>query len=342
MTSIPSKKIVNKKNAQPLVDKKSKSDIVVDAQTIKDGTVDLTKKEGIKTKSSAHNKIQEISNKALLSSSQIVALIVGIIAISATLWTSFVYIPYINDQTDESKAAKQKKEEEEKKFREKSEKQSKLASEASSIKLNETDIWNVNMQIKVGDNDSQNIIFTMDKSYAPATVENFIRLSYRGFYNGLIFHRMVKEKDFVVLQGGDPKGDGTGGETASGDPVPDELWLEKPVYDISNQQSKKITNEPKFRSPSLYTNFNKDTGVVTYRKGLILMAKTQAVDSATSQFFITLDNTILPAEYTVFGIVKDESMGVIENLAKNLNPVTQEGSQTTPPNKKVIIEKVSI
>lgn len=333
MTNLPSKKMVNKK---------SKSAVVVDAQTIKDGTIDFTKGKKVDTKSSTHNKIQEISNKALLSSSQIVALIIGIIAISATLWTSFVYIPYINDQTDESKAAKQKKDEEDKTSREKSSKQSKLAGEASSIKLNETKAWDVNMQIKVGDSVSQNIMFTMDKSYAPATVENFIRLSYRGFYNGLNFHRMVKEKDFVVLQGGDPKGDGTGGETASGDPVPDELWLEKPVYDISNQQSKKITNEPKFRSPSLYTNFSKDTGVVTYRKGLILMAKTQAVDSATSQFFITLDNTILPAEYTVFGVVKDESMVVIDSLAKNLNPVTQEGSQTTPPDKKVIIEKVSI
>lgn len=333
MTSLPSKKMVNKK---------SKPAIVVDAQTIKDRTIDFTKEKKDETKSSASHKIWEISNKSLLSSSQIVALTIGIIAISATLWTSFVYIPYINDQTDESKAAKQKRDEEEKTSREKSVKQSKLAGEASSIKLNDTKAWDVNMQIKVGDSASQNIMFTMDKSYAPATVENFIRLSYRGLYNGLNFHRMVKEKDFVVLQGGDPKGDGTGGETASGDPVPDELWIEKPVYDTQNQQSKKITNEPKFRAPSLYTNFSKDTGVVTYRKGLILMAKTQAVDSATSQFFITLDNTTLPAEYTVFGVVKDESMGVIDSLAKNLNPVTQEGSQTTPPNKKVIIEKVSI
>ncbi|MDE3841159.1 peptidylprolyl isomerase [Bacillus methanolicus] len=56
--------------------------------------------------------------------------------------------------------------------------------------------------------------------YAPKTVENFITHSENGYYNGLIFHRVIK--DFMI-QGGDPKGNGTGGESIYGHPFEDEF-----------------------------------------------------------------------------------------------------------------------
>ncbi|EIJ80709.1 peptidyl-prolyl cis-trans isomerase [Bacillus methanolicus PB1] len=56
--------------------------------------------------------------------------------------------------------------------------------------------------------------------YAPKTVENFITHSESGYYNGLIFHRVIK--DFMI-QGGDPKGNGTGGESIYGHPFEDEF-----------------------------------------------------------------------------------------------------------------------
>src|SRR5947209_10725413 len=97
---------------------------------------------------------------------------------------------------------------------------------------------------------------------APKTVENFVTLAKKGFYNGLTFHRVVP--DFVV-QGGDPKGDGTGG----------------PGYNIPAE-------------------FNKQK----HLRGSVAMARSQSPDSAGSQFYITygpqphLDNS-----YTVFGKV---------------------------------------
>ena len=97
---------------------------------------------------------------------------------------------------------------------------------------------------------------------APKTVENFVTLAKKGFYNGLTFHRVVK--DFVV-QGGCPKGDGTGG----------------PGYNIPAE-------------------FNRNQHV----RGSLAMARSQHPDSAGSQFYITygaqphLDNN-----YTVFGKV---------------------------------------
>jgi peptidyl-prolyl cis-trans isomerase B (cyclophilin B) len=95
---------------------------------------------------------------------------------------------------------------------------------------------------------------------APKTVENFVTLAKKGFYNGLNFHRVVP--DFVV-QGGCPKGNGTGG----------------PGYQIKAE-------------------FNKQKHV----RGTLAMARSQDPDSAGSQFYICYGTTPhLDGQYTVFG-----------------------------------------
>ena len=97
---------------------------------------------------------------------------------------------------------------------------------------------------------------------APKTVENFVTLAKKGFYNGLNFHRVVA--DFVV-QGGCPKGNGTGG----------------PGYTVKAE-------------------FNKQKHV----RGTLAMARSQDPDSAGSQFYICYGNTPhLDGQYTVFGKV---------------------------------------
>ena len=97
---------------------------------------------------------------------------------------------------------------------------------------------------------------------APKTVENFVTLAKKGFYTGLNFHRVVP--DFVV-QGGCPKGNGTGG----------------PGYTIKAE-------------------FNKQKHV----RGTVAMARSQHPDSAGSQFYICYGSTPhLDGQYTVFGKV---------------------------------------
>ena len=97
---------------------------------------------------------------------------------------------------------------------------------------------------------------------APKTVENFVTLAKKGFYNGLNFHRVVP--DFVV-QGGCPKGNGTGG----------------PGYTVKAE-------------------FNKQKHV----RGTLAMARSQDPDSAGSQFYICYGPTPhLDRSYTVFGKV---------------------------------------
>ena len=97
---------------------------------------------------------------------------------------------------------------------------------------------------------------------APKTVESFVTLARKGFYDGLNFHRVVP--DFVV-QGGCPKGDGTGG----------------PGYQVKAE-------------------FNKNKHV----RGSVAMARSQHPDSAGSQFYICYGATPhLDNNYTVFGKV---------------------------------------
>jgi len=108
---------------------------------------------------------------------------------------------------------------------------------------------------------------------APITTKNFIDLADSGFYNGLKFHRV--EPGFVV-QGGDPKGDGTGG---SGKTIPLEI------------------------NPDL-----------KHVKGALAMARSQNPNSASSQFYITLDETpSLDGSYAVFGKVV-HGMDVVEKI----------------------------
>lgn len=125
---------------------------------------------------------------------------------------------------------------------------------------------------------------------APNTVNNFIELSNNGFYNGLIFHRVVK--DFVI-QGGDPEGTGMGG----------------PGYSISGE----------FEN----NGFKND---ISHEKGVLSMARSQHPDSAGSQFFIvTKDSKNLDKEYAAFGKVT-KGIDVIDKInnvevGKNDKPV---------------------
>ena len=97
---------------------------------------------------------------------------------------------------------------------------------------------------------------------APKTVENFVTLAKKGFYDDLVFHRVVPG---FVVQGGDPKGNGTGG----------------PGYTIKAE-------------------FNKNKHV----RGSVAMARSASPDSAGSQFYITYgEQPHLDGSYTVFGKV---------------------------------------
>jgi cyclophilin family peptidyl-prolyl cis-trans isomerase len=106
---------------------------------------------------------------------------------------------------------------------------------------------------------------------APKTVENFVGLAGQKYYDGVTFHRVVRG---FVIQGGDPTGTGTGGKTLSGKPLEDELNPAAPSF------------------------------IAGYMKGVLAMANKGRPSTASSQFFIMLDDDRrLPKQYAIFGKV---------------------------------------
>jgi cyclophilin family peptidyl-prolyl cis-trans isomerase len=171
----------------------------------------------------------------------------------------------------------------------------------------------------------------VDMASAPKSAENFVRLSSRNYYKDTMIHRIVKGKDFAVIQGGDKdKKDGTGGRSAFyisdtiKNEIPDETYRAKPEFNFNEEgQPVSLKNDPVFMNPNWYKNFNRETGEVEYPKGLMVMANSGA-NTGGSQFFITLDKTLLPAQYTVFGEVQAEDFSTLDKIQKEVNPTYKE------------------
>lgn len=152
------------------------------------------------------------------------------------------------------------------------------------------------------------IIIEVDGENAPITAGNFVDLVNRGVYEGLVFHRVVKEPEPFVVQGGDPQGKdpnypvsrlGTGSfidpESSAPRYIPLEIkvaGVEEPIY------GKPVRQEP----------------VLKHSRGAVAMARSQMPDSASSQFYIALaDLKFLDGSYAVFGYVT-EGMEVVDEI----------------------------
>ena len=117
-------------------------------------------------------------------------------------------------------------------------------------------------------------------SKAPETVNNFISLIKKGFYDGLFFHRTIPG---FMIQGGDPEGTGMGG----------------PGYGIKGE-----FKDNGFENP------------ISHLRGVISMARSSLPNSAGSQFFIvTDDSTFLDGQYAAFGMVL-EGMDEVDRIVK--------------------------
>ena len=152
--------------------------------------------------------------------------------------------------------------------------------------------------------DYGDIKLVLDGDTAPITVKNFVELAKSGFYDGLTFHRIIKG---FMIQGGDPKGNGTGGS------------------------DKTIRGE--FSKNGVENN-------ISHKRGVISMARSQDNNSASSQFFIMhKDGDYLDGSYAAFGHVS-EGMDVVDKIAEN-TPVTDSNGTVSKENQP-IIEKIVI
>ena len=133
---------------------------------------------------------------------------------------------------------------------------------------------------------------------------NFVNLAKDGFYDGLTFHRIIEG---FMMQGGDPRGNGTGG---SG-------------QDIKGEFS--------------------DNGVentLSHTRGAISMARSTLPDSASSQFFIMhQDGTALDGQYACFGYVTS-GMEIVDEICENAVVIDDNG--TVPSENQPVIESVEV
>ena len=138
--------------------------------------------------------------------------------------------------------------------------------------------------------------FELYPDVAPKSVENFVKLAESGFYDGLTFHRIVPG---FVIQGGDPLGNGTGGP---GWTIPGEFAA---------------------------NGFKND---LKHERGVLSWARTQAPNSAGSQFFIMVEEaSYLDGQYAAFGRLTD-GLDVVDQIVAGLHG-------RKPVMKTVTIEK---
>ena len=149
------------------------------------------------------------------------------------------------------------------------------------------------------------ITVELDPSEAPVTVENFVKLAEAGFYNGVTFHRIMKD---FMMQGGDPTGTGGGG---SGENIIGEFAANGHVNNLS------------------------------HTRGAISMARNSySMDSASSQFFIVQkDSPHLDGQYACFGYVT-EGMDVVDAVCNEAQPIDNNG--TIAADQQPVIESVEI
>jgi peptidyl-prolyl cis-trans isomerase B (cyclophilin B) len=147
----------------------------------------------------------------------------------------------------------------------------------------------------------------LDNAKAPCTVNNFVSLAQKGYYNDTHCHRLTTGPTLFVLQCGDPKGDGTGG----------------PGYQFADEypSNQYPPDDPARSQPMVYP------------RGTLAMANAGPGTNG-SQFFIVYKDSQLPPNYTVFGKVAEKDMAVLDKIA---TAGTVNGSSDGKPKTDIVI-----
>ena len=176
----------------------------------------------------------------------------------------------------------------------------KESTEGSTEAIDAAGKHHIEIQVK----DYGTIKAELDGDTAPITVANFLKLAESGFYDGLTFHRII---DGFMILGGDPKGNGTGG-------------ADKTIKGEFSQNG--VENK------------------LSHVRGTLSMARSQDMDSASSQFFIVQsDCTYLDGQYAAFGTVT-EGMDLVDKICKD-TPV-QDNNGTVSAADQPVIESIKV
>ena len=180
--------------------------------------------------------------------------------------------------------------------------QAEAGAEASAPEDGEHELHTVEITVR----DYGTMKLVLDATAAPITVQNFLDLANKGFYDGLTFHRIM---DGFMIQGGDPLGTGMGGSSTH----------------ITGEFAGNGWDNP-----------------ISHQPGVISMARSGDPNSASSQFFICVgDASFLDGSYAAFGWTADEeSLEIALQIAKDAKPVDNNGS--IPKGEQPVIESVKV
>ncbi len=176
--------------------------------------------------------------------------------------------------------------------------------DANKLKANNVNIKNRTVEISV--KDFGKITLNFFDQDAPKTVENFLRLVDSGYYDCITIHRVAKG---FVIQGGDPSGTGSGGDSAFGGEFADEIKADSALYKAG------------------------------YKHGILAMAN-RGPNTNTSQFFIMLGDVQLPPAYTIFGKVVS-GLDIVDKIGQ-VEIIPQMGPEDGKPKTPVVMETVKI
>lgn len=176
------------------------------------------------------------------------------------------------------------------------------SSSKTTEKTKKTKTLKGNYQVEIKIKDYGTIYAEIDADTAPITVTNFVNLCKNHFYDGLTFHRIIK--DFMI-QGGDPNGDGTGGSEET----------------IKGEFSDNGVENP-----------------LKHTRGALSMARSQDNDSASSQFFIVQKTAShLDGQYAVFGYVY-EGMDIVDKIYDDVQ--VEDNNGTVAKENQPVIESI--
>jgi peptidyl-prolyl cis-trans isomerase B (cyclophilin B) len=148
------------------------------------------------------------------------------------------------------------------------------------------------------------VALTLDRAAAACTVNSFVSLASQGYFDGTSCHRMGTEQGFQFLQCGDPTGTGSGG----------------PGYQFADEL----------------------TGSETYPAGTVAMANAgPGTDTNGSQFFLVFGDTGLKPDYTVFGTIDSDGLGVVRAIADGGTDDSQ-GAGLGRPKLPAVVSSVTV
>ncbi len=182
------------------------------------------------------------------------------------------------------------------------------------------------------------IKFFPDK--APLAVENFVTHAQNGYYDGIIFHRVIDE---FMIQGGDPDGRGTGGESIWGEDFVNEdnpnLYHFNGALSMANAGPD--TNGSQFfivNAPQILPNLSSDGSIIENEMHPLFLSGTREYSAYAHSVYTSVGGTpFLDGGYTVFGQVYE---GL--DIVKEVMLVETTGSEGSTPVEQVVIEKIVI